>query len=115
VALVSESVSESGRNEADVGALAGSDLAQVARLRDFLTGHQGAGVAVISYLGRVGARIVVIADDGAFGDAVASSVAAATEICAQAAIPVADGWNRELSGRISPSAEDRRRMAGTGR
>ena len=95
--------------------LSGSDAAQVGRLRDFLTGHHGKGVAVISYLGRVGARIVVVADDGAFGDAVASSVEVATEICSQAGIPVADGWNRELSATIKPSAQDRRRMAGTGR
>ena len=57
--------------------LTGSDAAQVGRLRDFLAGHAGKGVAVINYLGRVGARIVVVADDGAFGDAVASSVDAA--------------------------------------
>ena len=95
--------------------LVGSAAAQVARLREFLAGHDGKGVAVINYLGRVGARIVVVAEDGAFGDAVASSVAAATEICSQAGIPVADGWNRELSAKIEPSAEDRKRMAGTGR
>jgi hypothetical protein len=95
--------------------LTGSDAAQVGRLRDFLAGHDGKGVAVISYIGRVGARIVVVADDGAYGDAVASSVDAATAICSQAGITVADGWTRELSAKITPSAEDRRRMAGTGR
>ena len=100
---------------ADSAALTGSDAAQVAHLRNFLSGHTGSGTAVINYLGRVGARIVVIADDGAFGDAVASSERAAAEICAQAGIPVADGWNRDLSAKIQPSAEDRRRMAGTGR
>jgi hypothetical protein len=100
---------------AEVTSLTGSDAAQVGRLQEFLAGHTGKGVAVINYLGRVGARIVVIADDGAFGDAVASSVPIAAEICAQAGIPVADGWNRELSAKITPSAEDRRRMAGTGR
>lgn len=105
---------DSGSDLGD-GTLVGSDRAQVGRLKDFLAGHADKGVAVVSYLGRVGARIVVVADDGAFGDAVASSVPAANEICAQAGIPVADGWNRELSARIAPSAEDRRRMAGTGR
>ena len=95
--------------------LAGTDAAQVGRLRDFRSGHDGTTVAVINYIGRVGARIVVIADDGAFGDAVASGVTAATEICSQAGIPVADGWNRELSAKITPSPEDRQRMAGTGR
>ena len=99
----------------DASGLAGSDAAQEGRLRDFLAGHDGDGVAVISYIGRVGARIVVVADDGAYGGAVASTVEAATEICSQAGIRVVDGWTRELSAKIAPSAEDRQRMAGTGR
>lgn len=107
-------MSDAGSIDAGDG-LAGSDAAQVSRLRDFVAGHGGAGVAVISYIGRVGARIVVVADDGAYGDAVATGITAATEICSQAGIPVADGWTRELSAKIAPSAEDRRRMAGTGR
>ena len=97
------------------GALTGSDAVQVGRLREFVAGHTGHGVAVIAYLGRVGARIVVVADDGAFGDALASGVDTAAEICAQAGIPVADGWNRELSAKVAPSPQDRVRMAGTGR
>jgi hypothetical protein len=96
-------------------ALTGSDQAKVGELRDFVAAHGGKGVAVVNYLGRVGARIVVVADDGAFGDAVATSVEIAGQICEQAGIPVADGWNRELSATISPSPEDRERMAGTGR
>ena len=95
--------------------LAGTDAAQVGRLRDFLSGHGGTTVAVINYIGRIGARIVVVAEDGAYGDAVASTVEAANEICSQAGIEVADGWTRELSAKITPSAADRRRMAGTGR
>ena len=95
--------------------LTGSDAAQVKRLSEFVAGHGGSGIAVINYLGRVGARIVVIADDGAFGDAVASGMTVAAQICQQAGIRVADGWNRELSAKIAPSPEDRRRMAGTGR
>jgi hypothetical protein len=104
-------------SESDVGpaVLTGSDADQVKRLSEFVAGHGGGGTAVINYLGRVGARIVVIADDGAFGDAVASGMTTAAQICEQAGIPVADGWNRELSAKIAPSPEDRRRMAGTGR
>ncbi len=104
-----------GTGEHGTAALTGSDQAKVGELRDFVAAHGGKGVAVINYLGRVGARIVVVADDGAFGDAVATSVEIAGEICEQAGIPVADGWNRELSATISPSPEDRERMAGTGR
>jgi hypothetical protein len=94
--------------------LSGTDAASVKRLRDFVAGHSG-GTAVINYLGRPGARIVVVADDGAYGDAVVSGVVAAAEVCRQAGIPVAEGWDRELWAKISPSPADRRRMAGTGR
>ncbi len=85
------------------------------RLRSFVAAHGGAGQAVIEYLGRPGVRIVVVAVDGAFCDAIAPSVDAAAEICEQAGIAVADGWTRELTATVSPSAADRRRMAGTGR
>ncbi|MEP6562646.1 MAG: hypothetical protein ABJD68_16420 [Nakamurella sp.] len=95
--------------------LTGSDAASVKRLREFLAGHPGRGTAVINYVGRPGARIVVVAEDGAFADAVATGVVAATEICRQAGLAVADGWDRELSAKIAPSTADRRRMAGTGR
>jgi len=95
--------------------LTGVDALSVKRLREFVAGHSGNGNAVINYLGRNGARIVVVADDGAYGDAVVSGVVAAAEVCRQAGIPVADGWDRELSAKISPSPADRQRMAGTGR
>jgi hypothetical protein len=94
---------------------AGSDAPLAQRLRTFVAAHGGHGEAVVEYLGRVGARIVVVAADGAFCDAIASSVDAAARICSRAEIPLADGWTRELSATISPSPEDRRRMAGTGR
>jgi len=98
-----------------VGDLSSHDAEQVGRLRGFLTANGGSGTAVISYLGRRGARIVVVADGGAFGDALVSGVQAAVLVCGQAGIPVADGWDRELSAKIRPSSADRQRMAGTGR
>ena len=100
---------------AEAGELSASDAEETDRLRDFVAAHGDAGTAVITYLGRRGARIVVVADDGAFGDGVVSSVEAGATVCEQAGIPVADGWDRELSARIQPSPADRQRMAGTGR
>ncbi len=95
--------------------LSPADQAKVDELRRFVAGHGGQGTAVISYIGRIGARIVVVAGDGAFGDAVVSGVDAGAVVCERAGIPVADEWDRELSAAIRPSAADRRRMAGTGR
>jgi hypothetical protein len=91
------------------------DAGQAERLRGFVAAHGGSGQAVVEYLGRVGARIVVVAADGAFCDAIAPSEQTAAEICERAGIPVADGWTRELTASIAPSPGDRRRMAGTGR
>ena len=95
--------------------LSSPDQQQIARLRGFVAAHRGKSTAVISYLGRSGARIVVVAGDGAFGDAIVSGVEAGAAVCEQAGIPVAEGWDRELSARLAPSAADRERMAGTGR
>jgi hypothetical protein len=95
--------------------MSAGDATQAERLRGFVATHGGSGQAVVEYLGRVGARIVVIAADGAFCDAIAPSELTAAEICERAGIAVADSWTRELTAAIAPSPGDRRRMAGTGR
>ena len=59
----------------EAGGLTGADdAAQVEPLAPLRAEHGGSATAVISYLGRRGARIVAVAADGAFGDAVVSSV-----------------------------------------
>ncbi len=92
-----------------------SDQAHVStRLRVFVEEHGGPGTAVIAYLGRPGARIVVVAADGLFADAVVPGMDEAVLVCEQAGIAVGS-WDRELTSRITPSHADRVRMAGTGR
>ncbi len=100
-----------------VGAAAGHqpDDAEVAsRLRSFVADHGGTGTAVISYLGRPGARIIVVAADGLFADAVVLGMDRAAAVCQAAGIAVGS-WDRELTSRITVSHADRVRMAGTGR
>lgn len=84
------------------------------RLRSFASDHGGSGTAVISYLGRPGARIVVVAADGVFTDLVVGDMEMAASICRAAELPVTK-WDRELTSLISVSPADRIRMAGTGR
>lgn len=93
------------RNE--VGRVAG-------RFRTFVSSHGGSGNAVVQYLGRPGYRIVVVAADGTFADAVVSDRARADAVCSDVGVEVAD-WSRELTSRIAISSADRIRMAGTGR
>ncbi len=93
--------------------LAGDDADRVEPLRRFAAEHGGSATAVVSYLGRRGARIVAVAADGALGDAVVSSVEAGGLVCAAAGIEVADGWDRELSAAVRFTTAERRRMGGT--
>lgn len=79
------------------------------RLRAFDKRAGGGCVAVVDHVGRVGARIVVIAPSGDFGDVLASSVAAAASICERVGLPVRP-WDRETTGLLEPSADDRVRM-----
>ena len=103
-----------GPDGASVRGLDGGPVAP--RLRTFLDAHGGTGTAVVNAIGRRGARIVVVAEvDGAWADAVVDSVPDAVAVCVAAGIDVADAWTRELSGRVTMSDADRRRMAGTGR
>ena len=92
-----------------------ADARHAGRLRAFVAAHGGTGEAVVEPIGRVGVRVVVVATDGAFCDAVVGSAEAAAAICERAGIGVADGWTRELTSSVTPSPADRRRMAGTGR
>lgn len=86
------------------------DTTVVARLREFAAHHGSGTVAVIEHLGRVGARIVLVAPSGEFGDVLAESVDAASDACQAAGVAVQD-WDRELTSRVTPTATDRRRMA----
>ncbi len=91
--------------------LAGRDAEAVSRLRRFIAQNGDGSVGVIEHLGRVGARIVMIAPDGQFGDALARSVSAARQACALAGLPVRE-WDRELTSLLKPMPADRVRMGG---
>ncbi len=55
-------------------------------------------MAVIENMGRFGARIIAIAPDRAFGDALVSSVEAAREVCVRAGLEIRE-WDRETDRR----------------
>jgi hypothetical protein len=109
-----DTVSGAASSGDDRPALTDADLAAVGRLRDFAARFGGDEVAVIEHLGRAGARIAIVASDGQFGDVLVSSVQAAALVCERAAVPVGD-WDRELTARVTPTAEDRLRMASRAR
>jgi hypothetical protein len=82
----------------------------VAGLRSFAGDHGGAK-AVIEYVGRRGARIVLIGEDGVWGDQFAAATDIAREACARAGVAVENGWERELIEQMRPSNDLWRSMA----
>lgn len=74
----------------------------VAGLRSFAAAHGGAR-AVVEYVGRRGARIVLLGQDGVWGDEFARDTGVARAACEQAGITVEKEWERELTQLMRPS------------
>jgi hypothetical protein len=76
------------------------DLATV--LKSFAAGHGGA-TAVIEYVGRRGARIVLVGEDGVWADQFAQSTDVARQACETAGVAIQNQWERELIELMRPS------------
>jgi hypothetical protein len=82
----------------------------VASLKSFAAAHDGAK-AIIEYVGRRGARIVLVGEDGDWGDQFAPSTDLARHACATAGVPVENSWERELIEQMRPTRDLWRSMA----
>ena len=82
----------------------------VAGLKSFADDHGGAR-AVIEYVGKRGARIVLVGEDGEWADHFAEATDVAREACAQAGVTVEKAWERELLEQMRPSNDLWRSMS----
>lgn len=82
----------------------------VASIKAFASGHGGAR-AVIEYVGRRGARIVLVGEDGEWADYFADGTDVAREACSTAGISVENEWERELIEQMRPSNDLWRSMS----
>jgi hypothetical protein len=82
--------------------LSPSGAGLVAGLRSFAAGHGGA-TAVIEYVPRRGARIVLAGQDGTSADHLVDSTETARAACAKAGVEVDNAWERELVEQMRPS------------
>ena len=71
-------------------------------VRSFAGDHGGAK-AVIEYVGRRGARIVLVGEDGTWADQFAPGTDVARSACAKAGVIVENEWERELIEQMRPS------------
>lgn len=74
----------------------------VAGIRSFAADHGGAK-AVIEYVGKRGARIVLVGQDGTWADQFADGTDVARQACATAGVEVENEWERELMEQMRPS------------
>lgn len=74
----------------------------VAGLKSFAAAHGGA-TAVVEYVGRRGARIVLVGEDGEWADLFAQSTDVARQACETAGVAIQNEWERELIDLMRPS------------
>lgn len=82
----------------------------VSGIKSFAGAHGGAK-AVIEYVGKRGARIVLVGEDGAWADQFADGTDIARQACANAGVAVENAWERELMDQMRPSNDLWRSMA----
>jgi hypothetical protein len=79
-------------------------------IKTFSTGHGGAR-AVVEYVGRRGARIVLVGEDGEWADYFAEGTDIARKACSAAGVRVDNEWERELIEQMRPSNDLWRSMS----
>jgi hypothetical protein len=82
----------------------------VAGLKTFASVHGGAR-AVVEYVGRRGARIVLVGEDGEWADYFADGTDVARAACVSAGVKVEKEWERELIEQMRPSNDLWRSMS----
>ena len=88
----------------------GSDTNLTAGIKSF-AGEHGGAKAVIEYVGKKGARIVLVGDDGEWSDQFAGSTDVARQACDAAGVKVENEWERELMEQMRPSNDLWRSMS----
>lgn len=88
----------------------GSVNALTTEIKSFAAEHGGAK-AVVEYVGKRGARIVLLGEDGEWSDQFANDTSQARKACEHAGVTVENEWERELLEQMRPSNDLWRSMA----
>ena len=87
--------------------------ARLARqITTFAATHGGTAEATVEYVGARGSRIVLVAQDGTWGDLVAPTPAIAQDAVTRAGVTVHEDFEGEFAGRIRTGRYEWTRMAG---
>lgn len=88
------------------------ETARLARQAARFAQKHGGAEATVEYIGARGARIVLVGQDGAWGDLVATGYDAAREAVTAAGLTLVEDFGGELAGRVRTGPYEWRRMAG---
>lgn len=92
---------------------AGRRAARLAKqIRSFAGRHGGAAGGQLAYIGQTGVRIVLVAEDGTWGDLVAPDHATALRAAEQAGITLRESFDGELAAKVRTGPYEWSRMAG---
>jgi hypothetical protein len=83
----------------------------VASAKAFVAAHGRPTRAVVERIGRAGARVVLVGNDGALGDIVVSEVAVGEAVVGAVTGVQAAEWDRETTAAAKIGPRHRRRMA----
>ncbi|EYT80470.1 MULTISPECIES: hypothetical protein [unclassified Streptomyces] len=81
------------------------------RIGSFAKAHGGAE-GQVAYLGERGARIVLVGEDGTWGDIVAPTLAIAEQAVQKAGITVHESFDGEFAAKVKTGPYEWTRMAG---
>ncbi|MGV9639993.1 hypothetical protein ACWDVU_22630 [Streptomyces sp. NPDC003333] len=81
------------------------------RINAFAKSHGGAE-AQIAYIGERGARIVLVGEDGGWGDLVAPTFATAEKAVEKAGVTRHESFDGELAAKVTTGPYEWKRMAG---
>lgn len=81
------------------------------QIRSFAAAHSGAE-AHVAYIGQMGARIVLVGQDGGWGDLVAPSHPIAEQAVQKAGVTVHEDFDGEFAAKVRTGPYEWTRMAG---
>ncbi|MGW7261356.1 hypothetical protein [Streptomyces sp. NPDC054834] len=87
-------------------------VARLARRIDAFSKAHGGAEGQVAYIGERGARIVLVGEDGGWGDLVAPSHAIAEQAVQKAGITVHEAFDGEFAAKVKTGPYEWTRMAG---
>ncbi|MFE2939801.1 hypothetical protein ACFXKG_12190 [Streptomyces sp. NPDC059255] len=93
-------------------ARAARTAARLAKQIGAFAGKHGGAEGQLAYLGQAGTRIVLVGEDGTWGDLVAPTHAVASAAAERAGLTVHDSFDGEFAAKVRTGPYEWRRMAG---